>query len=115
MKLTYNNIIEKLTSNYYMSEDRFNDFCNILERINIFINNDNEIFDIDILLNYQNVYEILYYYFTDFVLIKYMIMIIKICELDPNFNKNIINEYQEIQRNLVKIKKLYYINKGNGS
>jgi hypothetical protein len=44
-----------------------------------------------------------------------MIMIIKICELDPNFNKNIINEYQEIQRNLVKIKKLYYINKGNGS
>ena len=37
--------------------------------------------------------------------------IIRICELDPNFDKKIIYEYQEIQRNLVKIKKLYYINK----
>jgi hypothetical protein len=111
----YNTIIEKLTSNYYMTEATFNDFCNIIERINIFVNNENDIFDIDILLDFQNVYEILSLYFTDFVLIKYMIMIIKICELDQNFNKNIIYEYQEIQCNLVKIKKLYYINKRNGS
>ena len=42
-------------------------------------------------------------------------MIVKICDLDPNFNKYIINEYIEIQHNLVKIKKLYYINKRNGN
>ena len=115
MRLMYENIIEKLTSNYYMTEATFNDFCNILERINIFINNENDIFDIDLLLDFQNVYEILSFYFTDFVLIKYIIMIVKICDLDPNFNKYIINEYIEIQHNLVKIKKLYYINKRNGS
>ena len=37
MRLMYENIIEKLTSNYYMTEATFNDFCNILERINMFM------------------------------------------------------------------------------
>tara|TARA_R110000796_G_scaffold2935_4_gene11279 strand:- start:25 stop:396 length:372 start_codon:yes stop_codon:yes gene_type:complete len=115
MILTYNKIVEKLTNDYYMTESTFNDFCNIIERINIFINNDNEIFNIDILLDIENIYQILSLYFTEFVLIKYMMMIIRIAELDPDFNKNIIFEYQEIQRNLVKIKKLYYINKRNDS
>jgi len=111
MKIHYNTIVKELTSHYYMNEATFNDCVNIIERINMLINNNNEVFDIDILLDVENTYEILSLHFKQFTLIKYLMTIVRICELDYDFDERVIWNYADIQQELVKIKKLFYNNK----
>jgi|TARA_B110000285_G_C14836247_1_gene473223 hypothetical protein len=111
MKIKYEDIVSQLTSSYYMKEPTFNDFVNILERINQFINNGDDVFDIDLLLDVEGVYEILSLHFQQFTLIKYLMTIVRICELDYEFDESVIFNYRDIQIQLVKLKKIFYSNK----